>query len=71
MGTIEGYLIIGKLRGVKYYYLSSTERWTHDVTQVSVGDLSEEKIELDMDEYPLMEKEYVHQKVKFQDNPYS
>jgi hypothetical protein len=63
MGTVEGYLVVGKLNGLKHYYLFSIGKWTPDFRHVTLKDLNETKIELDMKEFPDMDPEYDHEKV--------
>ena len=68
MGKIEGYVIIGKNNGVKHYFLSSIKMWTSDFKKISLRDVNESKIEINIEDYPMMDKEYSHEKITFNGN---
>jgi len=63
MGTRELYLVVGKKKGIKYYFLSSSLRWTPDIMQVTQRDLNESKIEVQMESFPDMDPEYTHEPI--------
>lgn len=68
MGAHEGYLIIGKKKGIKHYFLPSINAWTADFGRISLKDINEEKQEIDMSEYPEMDPEYTHSKITINGN---
>ncbi len=68
MGTHEGYLIIGKKKGIKHYFLSSINEWTTDFGQISLKDINEKKEKIDMSQYPEMDQEYTHTKIMINGN---
>ncbi len=68
MATVAGYLVVGKKAGLKYYYLQTVGEWTTDFKKISIEDLSEEKIEMDMSDYPDMDKEYDHEEITLEGN---
>lgn len=68
MGAHEGYLILGKKKGIKYYFLPSINEWTTDFGRISLKDISAEKQEIDMSQYPEMDPEYTHSKIMINGN---
>ena len=68
MGTVKGFLIIGILRGVKYYFLPTIESWTPYLNEVKIGDINEEKLNINMEDYPMMDKEYSHEGIIIEGN---
>lgn len=68
MGTVNGFLIIGTLRGVKYYFLPTSESWTPHLNEVCLGDIKQEKLDIKMEDYPLMDKEYSHEGITIEGN---
>ena len=67
MGTIKGFLIIGTHKDVKYYYRPTTESWTPHLNEVQLGDIKQEKIEIDMADHPTMDS-YSHQEITISGN---
>jgi len=70
MGMVEGYLAVGKKGDIKHYFLPSIEIWTPDFKKVSLADIKAFKIEIDMSDYPIMDKEYTHEKIEINGNFY-
>ena len=68
MGTVKGYLIIGTHRGIKYFYLPTTKTWTCHLNEVRLGDFSQEKLEINMEDYPMMDKNYTHEQIVIEGN---
>ena len=63
MLKIEGWIVIGTHKDVKYYFLPSQEKWTNDSKEIKLGDISSNKEDVNMDDYQLMDKEYKHHKI--------
>lgn len=63
MGTIKGYLVVGTKEGIKYFYLPTTKSWTSQLSEVRLGDIRQEKLEINMEEYPKMDKDYTHEEI--------
>jgi len=57
---------VGKKKGIKYYFLSSSHRWTPDIMQVSQRDLNESKVEVQMGDFPDMDPEYTHEAIQIE-----
>ena len=70
MSTLEGYIVVGTHKDVKYYFLSTIGKWTPDFKKVSLQDINESKIEVNMEDYPMMDKEYSHEKITINGNFY-
>jgi len=70
MSLLEGYIVIGTYKDVKYYFLSTIEKWTPDFKKISLGDINESKIEVDMKDYPLMDPKYSHEKITINGGTY-
>jgi hypothetical protein len=70
MGTVEGYLVVSKKNGRKHYFMPTVRKWTPDLMRVSLKDINESKIEVDMEKYPDMDLEYTHEKITIDGNFY-
>jgi hypothetical protein len=68
MGTIKGFLVTGTRKGVKYFYLPTTKTWTEHLGEVRLSDISQEKIEINMNDYPDMDHEYLHEGISIDSN---
>lgn len=68
MGTIKGYLIIGTKGGVKHYFLPTIKTWTLNFNKISLADINENKKEIDMKDYPMMDPEYSHEAITISGN---
>ena len=68
MGTIEGYIPYVDYKGVRYYYLSSSDIWTENFLQISLEDLNENKIELTCLDFPHDSSTYSHTKITLSAN---
>ena len=68
MGTIKGFLIVGSHRDIKYYLRPSTNSWTPHLNEVQLGDIKQTKLDVSMDDYPMMDKEYGHEEITISGN---
>jgi hypothetical protein len=68
MGTIEGYIPFVDCKGVRYYYLSSSDMWTTNFLQISLADLNERKIEVRSLEFPEDSSTYSHTRITLSAN---
>lgn len=67
MGKITGYIAVSEHRGVKYYYLPTVSKWVLDFKKVSLADIKDTKIKIDMSEFPLLES-YTHETITIESN---
>ena len=68
MGTIKGFLVVGTHRDVKYYFRPTTKSWTPHLNEVQLGDIKQEKLEINMEDYPMMDREYSHEGITISGN---
>lgn len=68
MGTLKGYLVVGTSNGVKHYFLPSIKRWTSDFRKISLADINENKLEINMKDHPTMDPEYSHEAITISGN---
>lgn len=68
MGTVKGYLVVGKKKGVKHFYLPSIKIWVSDFRKISLADIKEKKLEMNMEDHPEMDPEYSHEEITISGN---
>jgi hypothetical protein len=68
MGFIEGYIIIGKIDGVKHYFLHSSKSWTTKFANVSLNDIHHKKLEIDNSCCSHLDEGYDYEKIMIDGN---
>lgn len=67
--TIKRYVPYVVKHGLRYYFLSSRDRWSCNFHDIKPDDISESKIEIDMSKYPEMGEKCDYQELDIQITP--